>query len=308
MTEAPACMLCGHTAVQLLFAARDQLHHLPGEFWVARCGRCRILRTLPCLSGSTLAAYYPDEYAAHADAGEVIPPPSSRVRRRFGLTRHIWWTPDLPAGAHVLELGSGAGHFVRHALTRGWIVHALEPASGPAERLSRLPGVFVYQRDAEALAVPPRTLDAVFAWMVIEHLTNPAEALRRIAHALKPGGYFVFSVPNAGSWEFRLFREHWYALDVPRHLWHFSPRTLRQLLAQCGLRTERIYHQKTLKNLGGSLERATAGRPRLQRSALALGRVLSNPYISFMLGAALAAVRQGGRLTVVARTMAADGE
>lgn len=225
--------------------------------------------------------------------------------RRDVLTRRIGWTPDLPPGAPVLELGSGAGHFVQHALARRWEVHALEPAERPAERLARDPRVLVHRGTAETISLPPASLDAVFAWMVVEHLEDPVAALRRVATALRPGGCFVFSVPNAGSWEFALFRENWCALDVPRHLWHFDSRMLRRLLAECGFAVDRVYHQKTLRSLGGSLERAFAGQSWLQRPAIRLGRILGSPAVSFVLGAALAAIRQGGGLTVVARRLPA---
>jgi SAM-dependent methyltransferase len=151
------------------------------------------------------------------------------------------------------------------------------------------------------MVFPPDSLDAVFAWMVVEHLENPAAVLRKIAAALKPGGYFVFSVPNAGSWEFGVFRERWYGLDIPRHLWHFTPRTLRRLLDACGLSVQRVFHQKVLKNIGGSLEHVSGDFPLLAPLTRGLARAISWPLVSFAIGAALAGFRQGGRLTVVAR-------
>lgn len=291
-----------------MFPARDRLHGLPGEFWVVRCAGCGLVRTSPRPSGAALAAYYPADYGPHRDgcddagsAGtEGGSPLRERLKRWFG-TRRIWWTPDLPPGARVLELGSGAGHFVRHALARGWEVHAVEPAGEPAARLARDPRVHVHRESAEAIDVAPGTFDAVFAWMVVEHLENPVTVLVKIAAALRPGGYVVFSVPNAGSWEFAVFRSRWYALDVPRHLWHFTPRTLARLLGRAGFTIERIFHQKALKNVTGSLEYLALDRPALAPLARGLERALTPPWVSFGVGAALAAVRQGGRLTVVAR-------
>lgn len=289
-----------------LFTARDRLHRLPGEFWVVRCTTCGLVRTTPRLSGAALAAYYPDDYGPHREATDEQPVPPARsglrgwLKDRFG-SRRIWWTPDLPPGSRVLELGSGAGHFVRLALARGWEVHAVEPAGGPAERLARQARVHVYRGPAEAVRVAPRSFDAAFAWMVIEHLENPHAVLETIAEALRPGGYFVFSVPNAGSWEFTAFRSRWYGLDVPRHLWHFTPGTLARLLGASGFRVERVFHQKVLRNVTGSLEYLALDRPGLAGVARALERALTPPRVSFALGAALAAVRQGGRITVVAR-------
>lgn len=308
-TAGEPCVVCGSHAVRRLFAARDRLYNLPGEFWVVRCASCEQLRTSPRPSEEALALYYPENYGPHAEPIDSVPTAAAeegggawRWIRRHVATRRIWWMPDLPPGARVLELGSGAGHFVRYALARGWEVHALEPAAKPAERLMRDPRVHVHQGLAEKVSIPVESLDAAFAWMVVEHLENPVAVFRRLAAALKPEGYFVFSVPNAGSWEFGFFRECWYGLDVPRHLWHFTPRTLRRLLGTCGFRIEQVYHQKVLRNLTGSLDLWCAGLA-LRPASLTrwLDRILSNPWVSFGLGAALAAIRQGGRLTVVAR-------
>ena len=90
-------------------------------------------------------------------------------------------------------------------------------------------------------------------------------------------------------------------LDVPRHLWHFTPKTLASLLGACGLCVERIFHQKVLKNVTGSLDYLALDRPGLTRIARALEQALTPPWVSFALGAALAAARQGGRITVVSR-------
>ncbi len=305
-TAPEPCVMCASRSVHHLFAARDRLYNLPGDFWVVRCASCALLRTSPRPSGEALARYYPDGYRPHGEADappaatEEVPGFWRRLRRRVA-SRRIWWIPDLPPGARVLELGSAAGHFVRDALARGWEVHALEPAARPAGRLARDSRVRVHREPAEAMSFPPGSLDAVFAWMVVEHLEDPAAVLRKVSAALRPGGYFVFSVPNAGSWELVAFRERWYALQVPTHLWHFSPRTLRALLYMCGLRVDRIFHQKVLRNVTGSLDLVGEDSPRLVGVTRRLARVLSLSYVSFVIGTVLAAFRQGGRLTVVAR-------
>lgn len=276
-----------------------------------RCGGCGLARTSPCPSGAALAAYYPDDYGPHLDTdvsgGDTASPrvPLMAWLKRHVVTRRIWWTPDLPEGARVLELGSGAGHFVRHALARGWDVHAVEPAAEPAKRLARDPRVQVHWTTAEAFDFPPESLDAIFAWMVVEHLENPVAVLTKVRSVLRPGGYFVFSVPNAGSWEFRWFRSRWYGLDVPRHLWHFSLPALRRLLGRCGLPVERVFHQKVVKNISGSLQYLGEDRPRLDPMARRLALAISSPRASFALGAVLALLRQGGRVTVVSRARGA---
>jgi hypothetical protein len=40
----------------------------------------------------------------------------------------------------------------------------------------------------------------------------------------------------------RLCKEVWLHLDVPRHRWHFSPRTLAAVADRCNLRVESVRH------------------------------------------------------------------
>jgi hypothetical protein len=51
---------------------------------------------------------------------------------------------------------------------------------------------------------------------------------------LRSDGIFYVFLPNVASWEARLFQSYWYGLEVPRHLYHFSPESLRRLMASVG--------------------------------------------------------------------------
>jgi hypothetical protein len=69
---------------------------------------------------------------------------------------------------------------------------------------------------------------------VLEHLPDPREALAYAGGLLKPGGSLILQVPNAASFQARLFGPRWYGLDVPRHLINFTPQSLVLLLEQAG--------------------------------------------------------------------------
>ena len=86
---------------------------------------------------------------------------------------------------------------------------------------------------------------------VLEHLHDPREALSKAYQLLKRGGLLVVAVPNFDSLQARIFRQRWYHLDAPRHLYHFTPHTLKMLLHEVGF--------KVLETRWFSLEHDWAG-------------------------------------------------
>jgi hypothetical protein len=66
---------------------------------------------------------------------------------------------------------------------------------------------------------------------------------------LNDEGVLILSLPNAGSIEFNLFKDRWYALHLPAHLYHYSPKTLGLMFKRTGWIIEKIYHHRELRNL-----------------------------------------------------------
>jgi SAM-dependent methyltransferase len=82
----------------------------------------------------------------------------------------------------------------------------------------------------------PRSFDVVTMWHSLEHVHQPLDTLRAVRGLLAPGGRLVIAVPNIESTAFRWFGPGWFGLDLPRHLTHFTPRTLRLILEKTGFR------------------------------------------------------------------------
>lgn len=97
----------------------------------------------------------------------------------------------------VLNIGVGSGHFEQTALARGWEVHSLDPDAVAMERLSAA-GVIGHVGYIERMELPDNQFDAVVASEVLEHLHDEQRTagLREIARVLKPGGWFLGTVPD----------------------------------------------------------------------------------------------------------------
>jgi len=72
---------------------------------------------------------------------------------------------------------------------------------------------------------------------VLEHLYEPQRIMAKVGEWLKPGGIFYVLVPNVDSAEGRVFGSYWHGLELPRHLFHYSPKSLTFLAATARLRT-----------------------------------------------------------------------
>jgi SAM-dependent methyltransferase len=73
---------------------------------------------------------------------------------------------------------------------------------------------------------PNHYFDIILFNQSLEHISDPYAALESAISLLKKDGQLIISVPNFASNERRIFGMFWRHVDVPRHLFHFSPKTI----------------------------------------------------------------------------------
>lgn len=251
------CPLGCNAGDKIVLIGRDRIHNLPGEYPVVKCLDCGLLRTNPRPTMKTIGYYYPEDYKPYLDtrvhsvSGQEPPLPDWKKQ----LLRFFQWNtermPSLSPG-RLLEIGCASGGFLHRMARQGWIVEGVEP-SEKASEAARALGHVVFTGPFEAFPERDSSFDLIVGWMVLEHLHDPIISLQKMSRLVKPGGFLVISVPNAGSAEFSIFRDKWYALHLPAHLFHFTPRTLGMLLAKGGWSVQRIFHQRVLSNLIASI-------------------------------------------------------
>jgi SAM-dependent methyltransferase len=84
--------------------------------------------------------------------------------------------------------------------------------------------------------LPEESFDAITLWHVLEHVHTLHPYMQQLKKLLKPNGRLFIAVPNYSSYDAQWYNKYWAAYDVPRHLYHFSPRAMRALLAQHDLK------------------------------------------------------------------------
>jgi SAM-dependent methyltransferase len=209
--------------------------------------------------------------------------------------------PDIPPG-HLVEVGCASGAYLSEVRAKGWSVEGVEYSNQAADTARAL-GLTVQTASVETAQPPQQTADVLAAWMVLEHLHEPLAALKKIRAWVRPGGYLVAAVPDAGALERRLFGEYWYGLHLPAHLYHYTPRTLRTLLDKAGWNLVAVRWQPNCSNLLNSLEWMSQARqwPRVLRATRWMKNAPRAAKLRRRLGWLLGATRQSGRMEFWAR-------
>lgn len=257
--ESTDCPVCGNSCGQAVLLAHDNLLGHPGTFRVVRCPVCSLLYLNPRPTLAHIASYYDGRYAPYLKKPKPL-------RRRSGLLKWLrsilYRNSDLrtcikknalgiPAGK-ILDVGCGAGALLHRMRELGWDANGIEIDPGAAQAARRL-GLDVRTGTLKNASFPDNHFDLVTAVHVLEHVHRPVEFLNELWRVLKPGGLLFVEVPNALSFNYRVFRSEWFHLDAPRHLCSYSPRPLRYLLRSTGFRMRKLCFSSGTTGLRGSI-------------------------------------------------------
>jgi 2-polyprenyl-3-methyl-5-hydroxy-6-metoxy-1,4-benzoquinol methylase len=135
------------------------------------------------------------------------------------------------ATENILDIGAGVGVFAEYLLKKKKDVTAVEP-NEMARNACRNKGISSYKSITDLPHKKKYTV--ITMWHVLEHLPSPASTLDMLHALMHTNGLLVVAVPNFNSHDAKHYASDWAALDVPRHLWHFTEKGLRGLVEAHG--------------------------------------------------------------------------
>ncbi len=266
VAERDLCLLCDNEGTPLYQDLRDRLFSAPGTWMLLRCSKCGLVwlnpQPIPEDIGKLYCNYFthdPSPETLKAEPAkswrEAVKPgilnaafgykndrankPLGWLVSRLGPLRDIvegsvmWLNGSRPG--KLLDVGCGNGQFLATMQKLGWEVTGVEPDGQAVKVAQERFGLNVYEGVLEDIGFPDDTFDAITMSHVVEHLPDPIGTLRECKRILRKGGRLVVTVPNIESLGHRLFREAWLDLDPPRHLFLFSPHSLRTCAERSGL-------------------------------------------------------------------------
>jgi len=237
------CPICGKRPTRRVGRRGGQAHRdgLGVECEIWQCCDCGLLFADPMpIPADGLGQHYgmdADEYFEAHDARDKLDSATELVRQAEKL---------LGRKGKLLDVGTGRGEVVAAAKAAGWTVEGVEPSMTFADHAEKQTGAKIWREAIEQSNIPDAEFDVVILAAVLEHLYGPDAVIDKVARVLKPGGLLYLDVPNETGLFFRVGnlyqkmcgRDWCVNLSPtfsPFHIFGFSPRSLRRLLAKHGL-------------------------------------------------------------------------
>lgn len=236
-----SCPVCGSKNLQYKLSAKD--HTVSNEvFDILECNNCTLRVTKGVEDEEGIGKYYKsDNYISHSDTtkGAVnflyhkVRQVTLKSKRNF-LIKSV----KLKKGK-LLDIGAGTGAFASFMKQNEWEVTGLEPDENARKTAFDLHGIELLPSD-QLFQIGSESFDAITMWHVLEHVHKLNEYIIELKRLIKPQGKIFIAVPNYTSLDAQKYKQNWAAYDVPRHLYHFSPQSMRQLLLKHQLHLDEI--------------------------------------------------------------------
>jgi 2-polyprenyl-3-methyl-5-hydroxy-6-metoxy-1,4-benzoquinol methylase len=242
LVKNPVCLVCGSRAQRILgqrgnreYSGADSSATPHVHTDVVQCGNCGFIFCNPAIKGLEYLEHDhyndPDVYSAYL---------KSNVYAVFQIGEKLL-RKIKPIGK-LLDIGAGKGGFVSLARKNGYEAKGIEPSARFCKYAREFYGVQVYEGYLErGLHFQDEKFDVITLFHVLEHVPQPQELLRTIAHYLKEDGVVYIEVPNADAsllWiadiVIRLCGKNWSSrlspLHAPFHSLGYTPKSLKYFL------------------------------------------------------------------------------
>jgi len=239
--EAVPCPMCGEHSHDVVLYARDRLFGRPGRYRIVSCTHCELRYLSPRPTLDALGTHYPSDYFIYQtpDALPAFTRPMvkmfTELRWRDSLTRLERAIGRLANDLKVVDVGCGMNDYLL-------ALRSLRGIEGVGVDFK--PEVAAYVRDTLHMPVhagtlqdarfPDGSVDLVTMNEYLEHEPHPLEVLREARRITARGGHLAIEIPCVESLPARMFGSRWSQVDAPRHLIHFTRKTLAAMLERSG--------------------------------------------------------------------------
>jgi 2-polyprenyl-3-methyl-5-hydroxy-6-metoxy-1,4-benzoquinol methylase len=209
-----------------------------------KCDPCNLIYISPRPSQEEIANMYGHDQA--------YIPANTHIEQEYAKKLHAQHTlklikSEIDSG-DLLELGSGAGYFLRQARKQGFTPYGIELNPIQAQFMHDNLGIPCLSTPLTLESFGAKTFDVIYHSDVLSHFYDPIQAMQTIHAKLKPGGILVFETGNIADIDSKYYPV-FNAMQYPDHLFFFGKKSLLHLLDHTGFKVEKYYGYSILAQL-----------------------------------------------------------
>ena len=216
-----------------------------------------MLVTIPKPSNEELGRFYEDtDYLPHTDSRKTLFDKLYQYVKKNAIANKVDLLNSLRTESKtVLDIGTGTGNFLLACKKNGWKITGIEPNQNAKKLVQDKFQVILNDNSTklfydslkslqESNAENSLKFDVITLWHVLEHVPDVEHYIKQIKSLLKPNGIIVVAVPNFKSYDAFYYGKFWAAFDVPRHLSHFSKKSIAILFGNEKMKVFKIFPMK----------------------------------------------------------------
>ena len=235
-----SCPICT-TEMKFKFATKDYL--VTGEsFDIVECEACSIRTTTPFPDKKIIGNYYSsDDYISHDDKVSGIFDSIYGLVRTYQLNKKKKLIGKYfnKSNCKILDIGCGAGDFLQYMKENHWNINGVDTSNKARKIANKKLNIKVM--DPKDWINNKEKYDVITCWHSLEHVHEPWVYLDKIKKSLTLDGFLIVALPNYQSTDAKIYKEFWAAYDTPRHLYHFTIKSMNKTIKPHGLNIESIY-------------------------------------------------------------------
>jgi len=273
------CDFCNSDKYKIIIKSKDFIFStVPGKFTLVKCLNCNLVFTNPRLKKNEIVKYYSKivsydnrpinlnqknrfnlffrkdilvdffnyPFFKKKKIRKLIQYPNYlRVKRKQKKTQFI---PNYIKDGKILEVGCSYGYYLYQLKSLGWNVKGIELSKEAAEFAKKDLNLDVECKGIEDFE-SETLFDIIYLNMVLEHVPSPKIIIKKIYNLLKEKGLLILSVPDFSGIEVRIYKKYAYGLQLPFHLYHFTPQTIKRYLKESHFQKIKIFHQNFDRDL-----------------------------------------------------------
>lgn len=251
------CRICGNQNNNINLSIKEMQIGTFEKFNYTECHQCKCIQinVIP----KNLDSYYPKDYYSYSEIKRktnkyfdfIVNWIKKRVIRyytgKFNLVGFLtsfvisnpfpWMTKEMVSfNSKILDIGSGTGRLL-YSMQR----------SGFTDLLGIDPYIsndILGEKGLKILKTNIFQLHEKFALIMLhhsfEHMDKPLEVMQKLAELIEDDGIILIRIPVTGGFAWRKYRENWYQLDAPRHIFIHSIESMRILSKKSNLEISNI--------------------------------------------------------------------